>query len=91
MTHCQAYLSLRKELLDEEFINHLDEHLSQLKDFNERIATALRTLWEGAQKCFVISKSTYDFDIEIRAYLEFDAKEDEIEKNWFEIYCFKIC
>ena len=43
MTHCQAYLSLRKELLDEEFINHLDEHLSQLKDFNERIATALRT------------------------------------------------
>ena len=87
IAHCQAYLELRKKLLNEEFINHLDEHLSQLKDFNERMTTALRTLWEDAQKCFDISKSTYDFDIEIRAYLELDAKEDEIEKNWFEIYC----
>ena len=87
IAHCQAYLELRKKLLDEEFINHLDEHLSQLKDFNERMITALRTLWEDAQKCFDISKSTYDFDIEIRAYLELDAKEDEIETNWFEIYC----
>lgn len=44
IAHCQAYLELRKKLLDEEFINHLDEHLSQLKDFNERMTTALRTL-----------------------------------------------
>ena len=41
IAHCQAYLELRKKLLDEEFINHLDEHLSQLKDFNERMTTAL--------------------------------------------------
>lgn len=44
IAHFQAYLELRKKLLDEEFINHLDEHLSQLKDFNERMTTALRTL-----------------------------------------------
>ena len=25
IAHCQAYLELRKKLLDEEFINHLDE------------------------------------------------------------------
>ena len=44
MVRIQTYLELRKKLLDEEFINHLDEHLSQLKDFNERMTTALRTL-----------------------------------------------
>ena len=44
IAHCQAYLELRKKLLNEEFINHLDEHLSQMKDFNERMTTALRTL-----------------------------------------------
>lgn len=83
---CQAYLELRKKLLNEEFINHLEEHLSELADFNERMTTALRTLWEDAQKCFDISKSMDGLDIEIRAYLELDAKEDDNEKNWFEIY-----
>ena len=78
IAHCQAYLELRKKFLDEEFINHLDEHLSEVADFNDRMMTALRTLWEDAQKCF---------DIEIRAYLELDAKEDDNEKKWFEIYC----
>lgn len=86
IAHCQAYLELRKKLLDEEFINHLDEHLSEVADFNDRMMTALRTLWEDAQKCFDISKSMDGFDIEIRAYLELDAKEDDNEKNWFEIY-----
>ena len=57
IAHCQAYLELRKKLLDEEFINHLDEHLSEVADFNDRMMTALRTLWEDAQKCFDISKS----------------------------------
>ena len=87
IAHCQAYLELRKKLLDEEFINHLDEHLSEVADFNDRMMTALRTLWEDAQKCFDISKSMDGFDIEIRAYLELDAKEDDNEKKWFEIYC----
>lgn len=87
MARIQTYLELRKKLLDEEFINHLDEYLSELADFNERMKTALRTLWEDAQKCFDISKSMDGFDIEIRAYLELDAKEDDNEKNWFEIYC----
>lgn len=87
IAHCQAYLELRKKLLDEEFINHLDEHLSEVADFNDRMMTALRTLWEDAQKCFDISKSMNGFDIEIRAYLELDAKEDDNEKKWFEIYC----
>ena len=50
IAHCQAYLELRKKLLDEEFINHLDEHLSEVADFNDRMMTALRTLWEDAQK-----------------------------------------
>lgn len=86
IAHCQAYLELRKKLLDEEFINHLDEHLSEVADFNDRMMTTLRTLWEDAQKCFDISKSMDGFDIEIRAYLELDAKEDDNEKNWFEIY-----
>lgn len=86
IAHCQAYLELRKKLLDEEFINHLDEHLSEVADFNDRMMTALRTLWEDAQKCFDISKSMDGFYIEIRAYLELDAKEDDNEKNWFEIY-----
>lgn len=81
IAHCQAYLELRKKLLDEEFINHLDEHLSEVADFNDRMMTALRTLWEDAQKCFDISKSMDGFDIEIRAYLELDAKEDDNEKN----------
>ena len=57
MARIQTYLELRKKLLDEEFINHLDEYLSELADFNERMKTALRTLWEDAQKCFDISKS----------------------------------
>lgn len=87
MVRIQTYLELRKKLLDDEFINHLDEYLSELADFNERMKTALRTLWEDAQKCFDISKSMDGFDIEIRAYLELDAKEDDNEKNWFEIYC----
>lgn len=87
MVRIQTYLELRKKVLDEEFINHLDEYLSELADFNERMKTALRTLWEDAQKCFDISKSMDGFDIEIRAYLELDAKEDDNEKNWFEIYC----
>lgn len=64
IAHCQAYLELRKKLLDEEFINHLDEHLSEVADFNDRMMTALRTLWEDAQKCFDISKSMDGFDIE---------------------------
>lgn len=81
IAHCQAYLELRKKLLDEEFINHLDEHLSEVADFNDRMMTALRTLWEDAQKCFDISKSMDGFDIEIRAYLELDAKEDDNEKK----------
>lgn len=38
-------------------------------------------------KVFDISKSMDGFDIEIRAYLELDAKEDDNEKKWFEIYC----
>lgn len=84
IAHCQAYLELRKKLLDEEFINHLDEHLSEVADFNDRMMTVLRTLWEDAQKCFDISKSMDGFDIEIRAYLELDAKEDDNEKKWFE-------
>lgn len=86
VAHCQAYLELRKKLLEEECINHLDEHLSELIDFNKRMTKALRTLWHDAQNCFDISKSMEGFDIEIRAYLELDAKEDDNEKNWFEIY-----
>ncbi|MCQ2383311.1 MAG: hypothetical protein MJZ96_00315 [Paludibacteraceae bacterium] len=87
IAHCQAYLEQRKKLLNEEFINHLEEHLSELADFNERMTTALRTLWEDTQKCFDISKNMDDFDIEIRAYLELDAEKDDNEKNWFEIFC----
>lgn len=87
IAHCQTYLGLRKKLLDEKFLNHLDEHLSELADFNKRMTTALRTLWDDAQKCFDISKKTDGFDIEIRAYLELEAKEDDNERSWFEIYC----
>lgn len=64
IAHCQTYLELRKKLLDEEFLSHPDEHLSELADFNERMTTALRTLWDDAQKCFDISKKMDGFDIE---------------------------
>lgn len=87
IAHCQTYLELRKKLLDEEFLSHPDEHLSELADFNERMTTALRTLWDDAQKCFDISKKMDGFDIGVRAYLELDAKEDDYERNWFEIFC----
>ena len=57
MVRIQTYLELRKKLLDEQFINHLDEHLSELADFNERMTKALKNLWDDAQKCFEIGRA----------------------------------
>ena len=87
MVRIQTYLELRKKLLDEQFINHLDEHLSELADFNERMTKTLKNLWDDAQKCFATFMSMEGFDIEVCAFLELDAKKENCENSWFEIYC----
>lgn len=86
VARCQAYLELRKKLLDEQFINILDKHLIELADFNERMTAALRILWEDTHSAFSKLKSMEEFHIEISAYLELEVKDGNNEDAWNKIF-----
>lgn len=87
IVRCQAYLELRKKLLDELFINNLEKHLTELVDFNERMTAALRTLWDDAHKCLATCQNMKGFDIEVRAYLELEMKDGNSEDVCHKIFC----
>lgn len=86
IAHCQVYLELRKKLLDELFVNHIDEYITELANFNERLTSALQSLWNDAHQCFDKINSEQGFDIELQAFLELDKNEAEGDETWNEIF-----
>ena len=86
VTRCQTYLEQRKEILDKAIIQRLDEHITELADFNERLTSALQSLWDDAHQCFDKINSEEGFDIELRAFLELDKKDAEGDETWKEIF-----
>lgn len=88
-----ALLRVRKELLDLDTRCEIEEHLQDLREFNEVLTNHLLMLWDDAFNVFESFKnvkSEYEYDI--KAYLVFGDEDEEsseptTEQQIFDIIC----
>ena len=88
-----ALLRVRKELLDVDTCCDIEEHLQDLREFNEALTNHLMMLWDDAYSVYESFKNVKpEYEYDIKAYLVFGDEDDEeseqtTEQQIFDIIC----